>query len=190
MKIFLLILLSVVIIYVIYWFFQESRLSNVKFDELKKYIQILIKYGKHQSFIIIEIPHSKKFIQFAKYKINRSAGISFDFPKVNWSVNYYNELLNYLSTNKIKYNIRSEEIEFIHIDFKSNLNKTMELAFHILYNIFQIPKNQTLNLKNRIKIDDHVDEEMPFFDDSEKLGFKIGNFIGKVINLFKRLFNR
>ena len=105
-------------------------------------IDDLLQLGYDTSFLVIEFPYSRKFVQLKKY-INSDTdhGIEFMFPKAKWSIKYFDDIETFCITNKIPYSIKKNTyqkhtLDFLYIDFAKDTERAYDIVKRILVEIF------------------------------------------------------
>lgn len=112
-------------------------------ETLEKPISDLLKRGYNGGFLIIDISHTKYFLQLRKY-INAPGeyGIELCFPNAVWSNEYFKTLVDLCKNGGINYSIakRNEKdaLEFLCIDFAKDEHKAHKFVKRILLEVFKV----------------------------------------------------
>lgn len=143
------ILLTVIvatIVALISWHLWISSTKGVLRDAVgvKRGLQDLLNRGFDGGILIITPQNSKGFVQFNKYVIsNKEYGIEFSFPNANWSESRFNELMRVCELEGIKYGVSkgSNSMEFLEIDFGTDVNGAHEFVVHVFFKVFNLGPN-------------------------------------------------
>jgi hypothetical protein len=124
---------------------------NIRQQDLRRYLEVLLFRGYDRGFICIQIPHDKRFLQFSKYiGANSLAGLQFDFPLAQWSTQFYEPLRKLLEEKGIPYEIKKtgqEKVrEFLVVDAKQDLDLARELALLVLQGVYGLAEHACVQL--------------------------------------------
>jgi hypothetical protein len=120
-------------------------------DDLAEFFQALLFRGYDKSFLLIEAPNKKRFIQFRKYIIKReNLGLEFGFPLAPWSQHYYREMEKLFYDRGIEYETRTTGentvTAFLTVDLKQDVTKAMQLATLVLVEVFKLGANARIRV--------------------------------------------
>jgi hypothetical protein len=112
----------------------------------------LLKRGYNCAFVVIKISYTNKFIQLRKYIDSPSNyGIQLGFPKVKWSLPYFDDVNNICGRVDSKSMVVSDgQLDFLYVDFGQDVLKASECVRRILTEVFGVtPKTKLfINLEN------------------------------------------
>ncbi len=127
-------------------------------------ISDLLKRGYNDGFLIIDISHSKYFLQLRKYIHSRgNYGIELHFPNVEWSERLFKKLTSFCKRAGIQYTIAEEKadipIEFLHIDFEKDVFRAHNTIKNIILKVFKLDESVKLfvRLENATVDDELID---------------------------------
>lgn len=108
-------------------------------------ISELLDRGFDGGFMIFKHENSEKFIQLSKWIKGNDCGLELSFPIVAWSSGYADELKEFCKEEELKFKVTkgSDGMEFIDINFSSNVTAAANCAEHILLSIFNIPESDS-----------------------------------------------
>lgn len=118
--------------------------SRILTSDLRPYLDTLLRRGYNGSFVLIEEPGTRRFVQFAKYiKRKGDIGLELGFPRTTWSEPYFTNLQEYLVANDIPFKRQPVETppttEFLDVDCGTDTAKAFRIAEAILTSMFQTP---------------------------------------------------
>jgi hypothetical protein len=118
-------------------------------ESLERPIKDLLNRGYDNAFLIINISHSKNFLQLKKYiKEPGEYGIRLCFPNARWSNKFFKKLIIFCDRKAINYTITEENanepLTFLIIDFTKDVEKANRYVKEILLEIFEVDKNVKL----------------------------------------------
>ncbi|MCJ8269495.1 MAG: hypothetical protein MJK04_08840 [Psychrosphaera sp.] len=145
LTVFILIILSVLV----YCFIQGYCIVNNEshtMQELSLPLECLLNRGLDGGTLILSVKKSTEFLQFTKYILREGHyGIQMDFPNAPWSTCYFKTLHDYLAENRIDFEFikatTSQELDFISIDFKRDVDVACQVCSYISKNIFEFTKS-------------------------------------------------
>ncbi|MBU2627781.1 MAG: hypothetical protein KKE61_04125 [Proteobacteria bacterium] len=111
------------------------------------YIEVLLKRGLNNGFLIVEISKTDYFLQFRKY-INKPGdyGIELYFPDTVWSHSFVEGLIRLCKNEQITHKIEKKtpgiEFDFICVDFKKDTQKAQSFMKKVFFEIFKIDDNK------------------------------------------------
>jgi len=112
-------------------------------ETIKQPIKDLLQRGFDGGFLIIDVSSSKYFLQLRKY-INKPGdyGIELSFPIAKWSLNLFDELIEFCNRYGIAYNLEKsknkDSLDFLYIDFGKEYKKAHKYVSRILLDVFKI----------------------------------------------------
>ena len=127
-------------------------------------IQDLLRRGYNNGFLIINVHHTKHFLQLKKYIYKQGDyGIKLSFPNAKWSENLFVKLKNFCKDSAIDYSIgkeaAEEPLEFLHIDFGKDVAKAHSTVVNILLNVFELDDDTKLFVRlENASVDDELIE--------------------------------
>lgn len=131
------VLLTVFIVYVYY----KSKLGIDKtLDNLEPSVSTLLTQGLDGSILIITDRKTRNFVQFSKYiESPEEFGVELGFPKVDWSLVFFEKFRRYCDLNDIFYVIDCDtDVTFLNINFKKDTFAAASVALQIFSVIFEI----------------------------------------------------
>ena len=134
-------------------------------ETIERPISDLLNRGYNGAFLIIDISHTKYFLQLRKY-INAPGeyGIELCFPNANWSNKFIQKLTELCNHEEIKYSITKENdkesLEFLCIDFDKDSHVAYKFVRRILLEIFKVDEAVKLfvRLENATTEDNLIDK--------------------------------
>ena len=138
-------LVIAVLLLVLIW--RGTKGIKYKLEWLYRPIDYLLQRGYDMGFLVIEFPYSKKFVQLRKYvHSDIDYGIELGFPRVKWSIQYFDEIEDFCITNKIPYSIeknayKEPALDFLYIDFGKDSKKAYDIVRKILVEVFGADEN-------------------------------------------------
>ena len=116
-------------------------------DNLKEFFQLLLSNGRNGAHLFIDIPKIHGFIQFLKLD---SRHFQCDFPDAPWSACYFEKAVACAKEIEVSYAIEStgrRDIKrFLVINFYNDIAKAQLFTNSILYNAFQLSKDDSIIL--------------------------------------------
>lgn len=81
------------VVVVVAWRRWRSRIFRVPYDQLGRYITLLLKRGRRDALMIIRDVRSSRFVQFARYsRPDGTVGVVVEFPEAQWSACCYDSV--------------------------------------------------------------------------------------------------
>ena len=130
----------------------RRRYDSCTLDDIKFWIESLLRRGREGGIVIITDIPSGKFVQFKKY-IRRKGdyGLRMDFPKAPWSLPHYDAIGNALHRNAISFSIEPTDdepvTEFLWVDFHQDTTLAMTAVKVILFDVFGLPHDRRFRLQ-------------------------------------------
>jgi len=125
--------------------FIQSGNSAYTSENFSLLLDVLLKRGFDGGTLVLSQNKSDKFLQFRKYiLVEGSLGIKMDFPKADWSSEYFDLLREYLTINNISYEeikaINENELDFIIVNLKEDICFSSELSCYVFETIMKNDK--------------------------------------------------
>jgi hypothetical protein len=117
-----------------------------------KPISDLLRRGYNGAFLVIDVSHTKYFLQLRKYiSAPGEYGIELFFPNAKWSINFFNKLIDLCENEKIRYSLTkkndNEQLEFLCIDFAKNSHDAYSFIKRILLEVFEVNEDTKLFIR-------------------------------------------
>jgi len=115
-------------------------------------IRGLLRQGYNGGYLLIKVARSNKFLQLDKYiRAPGEYGIELAFPKAEWSLQYFERLLDFCRNHGIEFRISSsspgDPMEFLCIDFGNDYVRANDIVRKILVSVLDTPKDHRVYFK-------------------------------------------
>ncbi|CAB1060380.1 hypothetical protein D1BOALGB6SA_5146 [Olavius sp. associated proteobacterium Delta 1] len=127
-------------------------------------IKDLLRRGYNDGSLVINVHHSKYFLQLRKYIYKPgNYGIKLCFPNAKWSEQVFVKLTDFCKNTGIEYSIgkeiAEEPLEFLHVDFGKDVTKAHNTIKNIILKVFEFDDSIKLfvRLENAAVDDELID---------------------------------
>lgn len=142
MEIVIIVLMGLVLMILGISIYGLNRGYRKEIGAMRRPITDLLESGPNGSVLVIENPKTGCFTQFSKYVHNGgNQGISFDFPKAEWSKEYFELLQEYCKATDLKFELevakKQDELDFLTINLGTDKESAFELTHYVMEELFE-----------------------------------------------------
>lgn len=134
---------------VLHWYLRKPLKLKIAQTDLERYLRMLLRRGYNGGFLVIQVPNSPLFLQFAKYVTQEGrAGLQFDFPLADWSRSHWQPLIHAVTTHGFPFMFQkgSDGTEFLVINLNQEIDRAAWLARLVLRTIYGLMDDQSVAL--------------------------------------------
>lgn len=128
---------------------------KIPFENLRDYLQILLKRGYNGGFLVIRLEKRKELgLQFSKYILGKRKGVQLDFPIAPWSKPFHENFMNTLKKSNLTFQVTPVETtdprvkveRFITVDFGRDIDRASQFSEMVFREVFYADKIDTVLL--------------------------------------------
>lgn len=154
--------------FLLYTLWKATKGVPYTLETIPDAINGILRRGYNGGFLVINIPHSKYFLQLRKYiGYPGDYGILLAFPRAPWSEGLFPSLIEFCKGHQLAYSIETEQalkpLEFLHIDFGKDAAEAHKVIKGIILEVFDLDESTKLlvTLQNASVKDELIDKNTP-----------------------------